>query len=138
MYEPTFFQSILDNKERLEHLKGIRFHRVIDNEEMELSAEDLWTQLNYHLIHFVDFLPVANWQTHRSDPLIQIFIQLSQFLDAIDKRLSNTSRKVSKANQGTTLNGVSLIELDTRQSEDEVGHQIDTCVLREDWTHIDL
>ena len=89
MYEPTFFQSILDNKERLEHLKGIRFHRVIDNEEMELSAEDLWTQLNYHLIHFVDFLPVANWQTHRSDPLIQIFIQLSQCLDAIDKRQAN-------------------------------------------------
>ena len=89
MYEPGFFQSILDNKERLNQLKGIRFHRVIDNQEMELSAEDLWIQLNYHLIHFVDFLPVANWQTHRTDPLIQIFIQLSQFLDAIDQRQAN-------------------------------------------------
>lgn len=89
MYEPSFFQSILDNKDNLDQLKGIRFHRVIDNQEMELSAEDLWIQLNYHLIHFVDFLPVANWQTHRSDPLIQIFIQLSEFLDAIDQRQAN-------------------------------------------------
>lgn len=86
MYEPSFFQSILSNKDRLHELKGIRFHRVIDNEVMELDAENLWIQLNYHLMHFVDFLPVANWQTHRSDPLLQIFIQLSEFLDAVDKR----------------------------------------------------
>jgi hypothetical protein len=86
MYEPSFFQSILDNKDNLDQLKGIRFHRVIDNQEMELNVEDLWIQLNYHLVHFVDFLPVANWQTHRSDPLIQTFIQLSEFLDAVSKR----------------------------------------------------
>lgn len=86
MYEPTFFESILSNKDRLDELKGIRFHRVIDNEVMEMDANNLWIQLNYHLMHFVDFLPVANWQTHRSDPLIQIFIQLSQFLNEIDKR----------------------------------------------------
>ena len=86
MYEPSFFATILENKDRLNELKGIRFHRVIDNQEMELDAKNLWIQLNYHLMHFVDFLPVANWQTHRSDPLIQIFIQLSQFLDTVDQR----------------------------------------------------
>lgn len=86
MYEPNFFQSILDNKDRLADLQGIKFHRVIDNQPMEMSAEDLWIQLNYHLMHFIDFLPVANWQTHRSDPLIQIFIQLSEFLDSIGQR----------------------------------------------------
>ena len=96
MYEPTFFESILHNKDRLHELKGIQFHRVIDNEVMELDAENLWIQLNYHLMHFVDFLPVANWQTHRSDPLIQIFIQLSNFLDAVDKRQAKVDFPVPK------------------------------------------
>ena len=78
--------SILQNKDKIQDLKGIRFHRVIDNEVMKLSADDLWIQLNYHLIHFVDFLPVANWQTHYSDPLLQIFVQLSEFLDEMGQR----------------------------------------------------
>ncbi len=96
MYEPTFFDSILQNKERLSTLKSIRFHRVIDNAIMEMSAEDLWIQLNYHLMHFVDFLPVANWQTHRSDPLLQIFIQLSEFLDAVGQRQAQVEFPIPK------------------------------------------
>ena len=30
-----------ENKDRLDDLKGIRFHRVIDNQEMELDAKKL-------------------------------------------------------------------------------------------------
>ena len=86
MYEPEFFASLLKNKDKINELKGLRFHRVIDNEIMEISAEDLWIQLNYHLMHFMDFLPVANWQTHHSDPLLQIFVQLSEFLDRMEQR----------------------------------------------------
>ena len=86
MYEPTFFATLLSNKDKIDTYKGIRFHRVIDNLVMELSIEDLWIQLNYHLIHMIDFLPVANWQTHQSDPLIQICIQLTEFLDQMDQR----------------------------------------------------
>ena len=86
MYEPTFFATILNNKDMIDTYQGIRFHRVIDNLVIELSIEDLWIQLNYHLIHMIDFLPVANWQTHQSDPLIQICIQLIEFLDIMGKR----------------------------------------------------
>ena len=86
MYEPTFFTTILNNKDSIDTYQGIRFHRVIDNLVMELSIEDLWIQLNYHLIHMIDFLPVANWQTHQSDPLIQICIQLIEFLDQMGQR----------------------------------------------------
>ena len=86
MYEPEFFTTLLKNKDNIKNLKGIKFHRVIDNKEMTMTTDDLWIQLNYHLIHFVDFLPVANWQTHRSDPLLQIFIQLSEFLDTMGQR----------------------------------------------------
>ena len=86
MYTPEFFQSLKDNHHRIKDLKGIRFHRVIDNAPMEMDAENLWIQLNYHLMHFVDFLPVANWSTHFSDPLLQMFLQLSNYLDSIGQR----------------------------------------------------
>ena len=34
----------------------------------------------------IDFLPVANWQTHQSDPLVQICLQLIDFLDQMGQR----------------------------------------------------
>jgi hypothetical protein len=101
MYEPTFFQSIRENKDRIDALKGIRFHRVIDNELMTMDAENLWIQLNYHLMHFVDFLPVSNWKTHRSDPLLQIFIQLSDFLDEMNQRQATVEFDFTQAPSGT-------------------------------------
>ena len=47
-------------------LQGINFHRVIDNEAIHLSASQLWVQLNYHLIHLMDFLPIADWSGKRA------------------------------------------------------------------------
>ena len=46
---------------RKEQLQSLRFHRLIDNETITLTAKEMWTTLNYHLIHWMDFLPVANW-----------------------------------------------------------------------------
>jgi len=57
-------------------LSSIRFHRVIDNAELELSGEELWVALNYQLIHLVDFLPVANWSTHFNDTSFILFRDL--------------------------------------------------------------
>lgn len=37
-------------------------------------------------MHFVDFMPSANWSTHRADPLIQMFEGLSKLLDSSDQR----------------------------------------------------
>ena len=37
-------------------------------------------------MHFVDFMPAANWSTHRADPLLQMFERLSTLLDSAGKR----------------------------------------------------
>ena len=77
------------NLHRLDDLQSIRYHRVIDNKECEMSAADLWVQFNHHLIHFVDFLPAANWANNASDPVLQSFVSISTFLDASNKREAN-------------------------------------------------
>ena len=53
-----------------------------------MDAENLWNQLNYQLIHYIDFLPPANWSLHCSDIFIQNFIELSLFLDKVNKRMA--------------------------------------------------
>ena len=59
---------------------------MIDNEPLTIDADNLWINLNYHLMHFVDFMPSANWSTHRTDPLLQMFGRLSSLLDRADQR----------------------------------------------------
>ena len=82
----TLIEELSKNLHRLDELTGIRFHRVIDNELCTMSGEDLWNQLNHQLIHFIDFLPAANWAHHYSDPVLQSFARLSIFLDQAQKR----------------------------------------------------
>jgi hypothetical protein len=74
------------NLHRLGKLKSLRCHRVIDNEPLRIDAVNFWINLNYHLMHFVDFVPAANWSTHRSDPLLQMFERLSSLLDRAGER----------------------------------------------------
>ncbi|MEZ4393330.1 MAG: hypothetical protein R3A48_19770 [Polyangiales bacterium] len=79
-------QEIRDNLHRLDALRSIRFHRVIDNAPLEMSGEDLWIALNYQLIHLVDFLPAANWSAHQSDTSFILFRDLYDLLDRCKKR----------------------------------------------------
>ncbi|MFO0616198.1 MAG: hypothetical protein U0414_26630 [Polyangiaceae bacterium] len=67
LYAGDLRRELRENLGRLSALRGIRFRRVIDNEPIELTAEDLWIGLNYQLVHLVDFMPVANWATHLND-----------------------------------------------------------------------
>lgn len=85
-YDQRLLPELAANAARLDRLQGIRFHRVIDNATIELDAEDLWINLNYHLMHFVDFMPAANWPAHRTDPLMQQFEELSGLLDTVGQR----------------------------------------------------
>ena len=39
-------------------VRSLKFHRVIDNAPIEFDSEQLFAQLNYQLIHLLDFLPV--------------------------------------------------------------------------------
>ena len=49
-----------------ERVTGITFHRLIDNEEIYLSGEQLWVHLNYHLIHHLG----PNPTDHNLNPLL--------------------------------------------------------------------
>ncbi|MEM6531125.1 MAG: hypothetical protein AAF654_00810 [Myxococcota bacterium] len=85
-YDGALLPELTRNLDRLDALKSLKFHRVIDNEEMEIDAENFWIALNYHLMHFVDFMPAANWGAHLSDPLLLQFRELSEFLDRAGQR----------------------------------------------------
>ena len=81
LYDGGLRAALRQNIERLDQLKCIKFHRVIDNEPIELSADNLWLQLNYQLIHFVDFLPVSNWTMHANDTSLIVFKDLYDILE---------------------------------------------------------
>mmetsp|Transcript_96031 Transcript_96031/g.200601 ORF Transcript_96031/g.200601 Transcript_96031/m.200601 type:complete len:365 (+) Transcript_96031:104-1198(+) len=66
-------------------LSQITMRRVIDNKEVKIDAETFWVHLNYHLIHWVDFLPVADWPLRISEPLFQGFLELRDFLEAANQ-----------------------------------------------------
>ena len=86
LYNNGLLEELEQNLHRLGELKALRCHRVIDNEPLTIDAANLWINLNYHLMHFVDFTPAANWSTHRSDPLLQMFEKLSSLLDRAGQR----------------------------------------------------
>ncbi|MEZ5700752.1 MAG: hypothetical protein R3E42_00375 [Burkholderiaceae bacterium] len=86
LYNDELLPELEGNLHRLGELKALRCHRVIDNEPLVVDAENFWINLNYHLMHFVDFMPAANWSTHRADPLLQMFERLSGLLDRAGQR----------------------------------------------------
>ena len=85
-YNGEFLDELEANLHRLDELESLKLNRVIDNEPLEIDAENMWVNLNFHLMHFVDFMPPANWSTHRADPLLQMFQRLSDLLDKAGKR----------------------------------------------------
>ncbi|MEO1171159.1 MAG: hypothetical protein AAFX94_03765 [Myxococcota bacterium] len=87
-YDGKLLPELRRNLHRLDKLESIRFHRVIDNAPIEIDAEGFWINLNYHLMHFVDFTPAANWSSHANDPLLVQFREVSEFLDLTGKRMA--------------------------------------------------
>ncbi len=77
------------NLHRIDQLKAIECYRVIDNQPITMTADDFWIQLNYQLVHYIDFLPVANWGAYRADPLMQQLEALGTFLDRAGRRTAN-------------------------------------------------
>lgn len=86
LYAGALREELRDRQNQLDELAGIRMHRVIDNVSIELTAEQLWVQLNYQLIHLIDFLPVANWAAHASDTSFILFRDLIDLLDRTGRR----------------------------------------------------
>ncbi len=80
LYSDSLRDELRANMHRLDKLDGIRFHRVIDNAPLEMSAKDFWIQLNFQLIHLVDFLPVSNWTFHANETAFVVFRDLHNLL----------------------------------------------------------
>lgn len=81
LYDEGLRRELWANVHRLDAIESLRLHRVIDNAPITLSGEDLRVQLNYHLIHLLDFLPVANWSTHQNDTSFILFRDLNALLE---------------------------------------------------------
>jgi len=110
LYSGELREEMRDRMDQLGGLKGIRMRRVIDNAPIELTAEQLWVQLNYQLIHLIDFLPVANWAAHSSDTSFIVFRDLYDLLERAGQRqctLDYTPATGPKLLEGeeTTLGG---------------------------------
>lgn len=97
LYDNDLLEELEANMHRLGELKALRFHRVIDNQPLRIDADNLWINLNYHLMHFVDFMPPANWSAHRSDPLLQMFERVSSLLDRAGQRRAQVEVVFPKA-----------------------------------------
>lgn len=140
-YDGELLPELRRNVDRLDRLKWVRFHRVIDNAPLELDAENFWIALNYHLMHFVDFMPAANWGAHLSDPLLTQFRELSDFLDAAGQRRAKVGvefptapaksvgevRTVAGRLSGLIPAGVkkTLARKSIREYSQKIGHSLD-------------
>ena len=63
-------------------------HRVIDNASLSLSADAFWVQMNYQLVHLLDFLPAALWQVASNDILLMKFVEVHDFLQSLGKKVA--------------------------------------------------
>ncbi|MEM7605496.1 MAG: hypothetical protein AAF411_09070 [Myxococcota bacterium] len=83
LYGRAFRRELDSMGDRVHSIRGLKLHRVIDNAPIELSATQFWEQLNYQLIHLVDFLPVANWPVHLGDTAFIVFRDLYRYLGSV-------------------------------------------------------
>ncbi|MBK6575745.1 MAG: hypothetical protein IPG17_06045 [Sandaracinaceae bacterium] len=86
LYNLPLRRELRDNLHRLDSLKEVSFRRVIDNQPITMSGEDFFIQLNFQLIHLVDFLPVANWAMHQNDTAFILFRDLYDLLERAGKK----------------------------------------------------
>lgn len=101
LYDSPLMDALRANRLRLDKLESIQFNRVIDNELLSMDAEDFWTQLNFQLIHLVDFLPVSNWAVHSGDAAFIVFRNLFDLLEKSGHL--ETKLDYTRASQGREL-----------------------------------
>ena len=82
LYDLKLRGELRESRRRFESLESIDFYRVIDNAPIQMTASDFWVQLNYQLIHLIDFLPVSNWGAHANDTAFIVFRDLYEILSS--------------------------------------------------------
>mmetsp|Transcript_2957 Transcript_2957/g.5112 ORF Transcript_2957/g.5112 Transcript_2957/m.5112 type:complete len:329 (+) Transcript_2957:109-1095(+) len=73
----------------METFDGVYFHRVMDNKKLFLDGESFWVQMNYQLIHLMDFLPIADWRNRMDDTYLDVFLALHALLANCAKLQAN-------------------------------------------------
>lgn len=139
LYAGQLRVDLWENRARLDQLREICFHRVIDNQLITMPATQFWVQLNYQLIHLVDFLPVSNWRVHSNDTSFIVFRDLYELLSQVERLEANIEyvpaqhRGVVGERQGLGARLISLIpdslsELMAKKSiqqfSDQIGHSL--------------
>jgi len=84
VHGPLLAELCACDTDKLASLSALSFHRVLDNAPLRLTADELWEQLNYQLIHSIDFLPPAAWKrTRGGDYFFEIFAVLHALLSRV-------------------------------------------------------
>lgn len=96
LYDGALRRELLANVERPDALKEISFHRVIDNDPITMSGEDFWIQMNYQIMHVLDFLPAANWSAHHSDNSFVLFRGLYEIMTRAGKLKAKVQYKPAR------------------------------------------
>lgn len=93
-------RSLLEDLEKGAAQKAtkISMHRVIDNAPICLEIEALWLQLNYQLIHLLDFLPLLDWKfAINNDVFLAPFARLHALLLKNNQLRANVNYNLKEA-----------------------------------------
>jgi len=71
--------------EKLRRLAGIKFYRLIGNQELFMDGASFWIHMNYQLMHLLDFLPIMNWRDNLDDNFMVPFMSLHALLSRADQ-----------------------------------------------------
>jgi len=87
LIDQALLNELASNIERIkmDKLEKISFHRVLDNSDLTLSGKDLLIQLNYQVVHLIDFLPASCWANQINDPLFRTFAELITMLQQAEQ-----------------------------------------------------
>merc|ERR1719414_618318 len=84
-----FLHELYQMGKRGETKKALKIKRALDGKEIEMTMDEVWTHLNFHLLHALDFLPAAGWTASFADPFMTEFCALYCLLKANNKIENN-------------------------------------------------
>ena len=86
-------------KEQLLGIEGLECCRLLgpeidtakksDNAPLHLDAAQFWVHLNYHMIHFLDFLPADEWEGKLGSGLFPAFVGTHRVLTRAGKLMAD-------------------------------------------------
>ncbi len=103
LYSGDLRRELRENLHRADDIAEISFHRVIDNAPITMSGEDFWIQMNYQIVHVIDFLPAANWVAHSSDTSFLLFRDMYDLMGKANKRAARIAYEPARGKR--TLEG---------------------------------